>query len=93
MDPHIKVTKEETRADGYFPFLDTLVMPEPHNFLSTTVYRKPTHRDLYLQLDSHHNLVAIINVINTLTYRAKTVPPSPQLLKKEEGHLKQALQR
>ena len=47
--------------------------------------------DLYLQWDSHHNLAAKYSVINTLTHRAKTVCSSPQLLKEEEDHFRQAL--
>ena len=59
--------------------------------VTTTVYRKPTHTDVYLQWDSHHNLAAKLIVINTLTRRAKTVCFSSQLLKEEEDHLRQAL--
>ena len=65
IDPHIQSAVEDTRADGSIPFLATLVMPEPNNFLSTAVYRKPTHTDLNLQWDSDHNLAAKFNVINT----------------------------
>ena len=93
MDPHIRFTVEETGANGAFSFFDTLVMPEPDNSLKTTLHRKSTYTDLYLQWDSHNNLAANVNVINTLTYRAKTVCSGPQVLKREEEHLKQALQR
>ena len=36
------------------PFLDTLVIPQSEGGLMTTIYRKSTHTDQYLQLDSHH---------------------------------------
>ena len=39
-------------------FLDTLVSPGPNNTLTTTVYRKPTHTDQYLQWDSNHLISA-----------------------------------
>ena len=68
-------------------------MAKPDKSLITTVYRKPTHTDLYFQLDSHHNLAAKFTVINTLTHRAKTLCSNPQLLKEEEAHLRQALRR
>ena len=55
------------------------------------MYRKLTHTDLYLQWDSYHSLAAKYTVINTLTHRDKTVYSSPQLLKEEEDHLRQAL--
>ena len=91
LDPHIQFSSETSREDGSIPFLDTLVMPQSEKSLITTVYRKPMHTDLYLQWDSHHNLAAKYSVINTLTYRAKTVCSSPQLLKEEEDNLRQVL--
>ena len=48
-----------------------LVKPEADENLSITVYRKPTHRDQYLQWDSHHHLSAKFSAINTLTHRPK----------------------
>ena len=65
-------------------------MPQSDKSLITIVYRKPTHTDLYLQWDSHHNLDAKYSVINTLTHGSKTVCFSSQLLKEEE-HLRQVL--
>ena len=59
--------------------------------LSTSVYRKPTHTDLYLQWDSHHTLTSKYSVIGTLQHRANTICSNPQLLQKEEQHLKNAL--
>ena len=81
LDPHIQFTSETSREHGSIPFLDTLVMPQLENSLITTVYRKPTHTDLYLHWYSHNNLAARYSVINTLTQRAKTVCSNPQLLK------------
>ena len=47
--------------------------------------------DQYLQWDSHHHLSANYSVINTLTYRAKTIFNKPEFLQKEMEHLKKAL--
>ena len=91
LDSHIQFTTEATREDRSIPFLDTLMMLHPDNSLITTVYRKPTHTDLYLQWNSHQNMAVKFHVINTLTHRAKTVCSNIQLLKEEEDHLKQAL--
>ena len=55
-DPHIHFTIEDARANGFTPFLDALVIPQPDNSLITAVYRKLTHIDLYLQFDSVDNL-------------------------------------
>ena len=68
-------------------------MPQPNNSLLTSVYRKPTHTDLYLHWDSHHHLSAKFSVIKTLKHRAKTVCSNHHLLKEEEYHLNKALRR
>ena len=78
---HIKFTCEEVRDDGSMPFL------------STSVFRKPTHTDLYLQWDSHHTICSKYSVAGTLYHRAKMICSDPQLQKKEEDHLCQALQK
>ena len=91
MDPHIQFTTEDAKPDGSLPFLDTIVLPQPDNSLLTSVYRKPTHTDLYLQWDSHHQLSAKFSVINTLRHRARTVCSNNQLLKEEEVLLTRAL--
>ena len=91
MDPYIQFTTEDAKPDGSLPFLDILVQIQPDNSLLTSVYRKSTHTDLYLQWDSHHHLSAKYNVINTLRHRAKTVCSNHHLLKKEEDHLNRAL--
>ena len=93
IDDNIKFTCEESRDDGSIPFLDILIIPGSEGKLETTVYRKPTHTDLYLQWDSHHNIPAKYSVIGTLLHRAKTICSSPQHLQKEEQHLTSALKR
>ena len=56
IDQNIQFTKEDSRPDGSMPFLDILITPEEDGRLKTTVYRKPTHTDLYLQWDSNHTI-------------------------------------
>ena len=73
------------------PFLDILITPEEDGSLSTTVYRKPTCTDLYLQWDSHHTLTSNYSVIGTLHHRAQTICSKPQLLQQEENHLHNTL--
>ena len=75
------------------PFLDILVTPKEDGSLSTSVFRKPTHTDIYLQWNSQHTISSKYIVAGTLYYRAKTICSDPQLQKKEEEHLCQALQR
>ena len=74
-----------------FPSWTPLFKPEAGGKLSTTVYRKPTHTDQYLQWDSHHHLSAKFSVIHTLSHRAQTVCSNPELLHKEKTHLRNAL--
>ena len=73
------------------PFLDILVMPNEDGSLSATVYRKPTHTDLYLHWDSHHTIPSKYSVTGTLYHRAKTICSNPQLLKQVEDHLHRTL--
>ena len=80
VDPSIHFTTEEAKQDGSMPFLDILVTPQDDGTLTTSVYKKSTHTDLYIQWDSHHNLACKYNVINTLTHRAKAVCSNSRLL-------------
>ena len=93
MDPPTHFSIEGTKADGSISFLDTLVLPQSHNSVITSVYRNSPNTDIYLQWDSHHHLAAMFSVTNTLKHRAKTVCLNNQLLKEESIHLRQALMR
>ena len=83
LDPAITFTADGNQENGTIPFLDTLVKPEADNSLSISVYRKPTHTDQYLELDSHHKVAAKYSVIGTLNHGAKVVCTGPELLNKE----------
>ena len=93
IDPNIQFTSEDPKPEWSIPFLDTLVMPQPDGSIKTTVFRKPTHTDMYLHWGSYHHLSAKYSVINTLRHRAKTVCSTKQVLKEEEDHLYNALRR
>ena len=80
IDQQIQFTAEEPREDGAMPFLDILVTPRRDGSLSTTVYRKPTHTDLYLPWESHHPLSSKYSVIGTLQHRANTICSNPQVV-------------
>ena len=47
IDPHIKFTIEQPNEEGGIPFLDTFPKPQGEG-IAVSVYRKPTHRDRYL---------------------------------------------
>ena len=92
IDPNIQFTSDECREDGSMPFLDILITPREDGSLSTTVYRKPTHTDLYLQWGSNHTVSSKYSVVGALHHRPKTTCSSLELLQQED-HLKQALTR
>ena len=71
LEDNIKFTAETTKADGSMPFLDILVTPKSDGSLETTVYRKPTHTNQYLQWDSHHAITNKYSIISTFLHRAK----------------------
>ena len=93
IDPHIQFTSEDSKPDGSMPFLDMMITPTEDGRLSTTVYRKPTHTDMYLKWDSHHPISSKYSVVVTLHHRAKTICSSPHVLQKEEDHLSKVLTR
>ena len=93
IDPNIRFTSEDPKEDGSISFLDILIIPEEDGKLNTTVYRKPTHTDMYLHWDSHQNIPSKYSAVGTLYHRANTICSTPQHLQKEENHLNQALTR
>ena len=71
VDSNIQFTAEDPGPDGSLPFLDILITPNEEGRLETSVYRKPTHTDQYLQWDSHHPISSKYSVVGTLYHRAK----------------------
>ena len=90
IDPHIKFTIELPGTDGS-PFLDTLTKPTS-NSIESTVYRKPTHTDRYLDYNCNHPISAKLSVIYTVIHRAKQVGSTPEFLAKEMDNLRKVLQ-
>ena len=65
----------EHPKDGFLPYLDVLIHPD----LSTSIYRKPTHTNLYLKYNSSTPASTRRSVIQSLTRRAYNLC-SPQHL-------------
>ena len=57
IEPSIRFTFERENVEGCLPFLDVLLHHNNDGTLFTSVYRKPTHTDKYLNFDSHHPLM------------------------------------
>ena len=91
IDESVQFTAENTRADGAMPFMDTLVIPQNYGSLLTTVYRKPTHTNQYLQWDSHHAISAKYSVISTLFHRTKDVCSTKGQLEEDHTHIQKVL--
>ena len=90
IDPNIKFTIEPPNEQGAIPFLDTFPRPSGNKII-TSVYRKPTHTDRYLDFNSNHPKSAKRAVVRALTNRAKNVCSSPELLAEEMDHLGKVL--
>ena len=54
MNAHIKFMVKSPDSEGSIPFLDTKCSPNSNNTIHTTVYRKPTQTDRYLDWNSDH---------------------------------------
>ena len=89
IDPHIKFTTELPGTDG-LPFLDTLTKPTP-NSIESTVYRKCTHTDSFLDYNSNHPISAKLSVIHTFIH-SKQAFSTPEFHAKEMDHLHKVLQ-
>ena len=84
--PNIRFTCE-MEENGQLPFLDVLLRRHPDGTLGHSVYRKPTHTDLYLNGGSHHHPAQLNSVIKTLIHRAYSVSDR-ESLPEELKHLR-----
>ena len=91
MDDHIKFTMECPDKEGSIPFLDTKCTPNPYHSTHTTVYRKPTHTERYLDWNSNHPISPKRCVIQAHSHRAKMVCSTQELLAKEMDYLNKVL--
>ena len=89
IDTNIQFTSEESSEDGSMPFLDMLILPQEDGSFHTTIYRKPTHTDMYLQWDSQHPISSKYSVVGTLHHRASTVCSNTKLFNKKNNTYKQ----
>ena len=82
----LQYTIEHPTPDGSIPYLDVLI----HADKTTSVYRKPTHTNLYTHYSSSALQSSKDSVISSLTRRAHTIC-SPCHLEPEIQHIKQFL--
>lgn len=80
----------ELEENNSLAFLDVLVIRNPNNTLSHTVFRKHTHTDRYLNGNSHHHPTQLSTVGKSLFQRARGICDK-QHLDTELQHVKQVL--
>ena len=90
IDDHIQFTVEK-EENGCLPFLDSLLTRETDGSISTSVYRKKTHTDQYLQFSSHHPLAHKKSVVTTLFHRATALSSDMVERVKENRRVTRAL--
>ena len=77
----------EVEIDSKISFLDVLVMRDSNNNINTTVYRKSTNNDIYLNWESFAPNKWKWGTLKTLTKRAYHVCSSQELLQKELNYI------
>ena len=75
----MKFTKELEKS-GQLAFLEVNVQQLKDGFLATSVYKKPTHTERYLQYSSHHYVNQKVNV---LVHYSPEPTESYQIMKKD----------
>ena len=73
------------------PFLDVLLHHNNNGTVFTSVYRKPTHTDKYLNFDSHHPLMHKVVVVRTLVSKANALCSTSLSTQTEPNHIFSAL--
>ena len=71
--------------------MDTLITKESNGHITTSVYRKATHTNQYLQFSSHHPLQHKLSVPRTLLHRCDTLVSNARDKKTEMHNIKTAL--
>ena len=90
MEPSIQFTVE-VESEGKLPFLDVLLQWDPGGSISTTVYRKATHTDRYLNFKSHHPLAHKLAVVKMLHSRVGAICSDITTKDQETWLIRQAL--
>ena len=87
----IKFTNE-IEEDCSIPFLDILIHRNSESgAITTSVFRKKTHTDQYLNFSSHHPCHQKLGVVRTLFDRKDSLVTKVDELEKEDQHIRSAL--
>ena len=89
--PSIQFTVEK-ECNNSIAFLDTTTTRHSDGSITTSVYRKPTHTDKYLDYNSHHHQQHKRSVATTLLNRSNTIPTTEEEKLHETRHVLDTLQ-
>ena len=92
MDRNIAFTSEP-EIDGCLAFLDVKIHLNDDGSTRTSVYRKPTHTDQYLNGLSHHPLEHKRSVVRSLLNRAELIVSTEQDRRSEVNHIHKVLKQ
>ena len=73
--------------------LDILVKRNQDGTVTTTIFRKATHTDQYLNFTSHHPLHQKLGEVQSLINRKDTIVTDPGEKNKEETHIEADLKK
>ena len=89
--PNLKFTLE-IETNQQLPFLDVLVIKKANQF-ETTIYRKPTHTDLYMLYDSNQPRRYKLGLIKTLIIRIERICSTEDHKKEEISRIHKVLEQ
>ena len=90
IEPSIQFTVDrETNQE--IAFLDVSVDGQDNGQLANKVYRKATHTERYLALESHHPIAHKKAAVKSLTNRARNIPTTSHFRSKELKQVTSAL--
>ena len=87
--PFLRMETRRSRRTGNPHTMDQYQNFE--SYLTTSVYRKPTHTNQYLAYDSHHPQSVKRGIVKCLYERAKRLVTKPTVISKEKKHLSSVL--
>ena len=94
IDDGIKFMVEDTRPDGFKPFLNSPVRSEYDRSLTVSVHRKPTQRSIPpLVQRQHYSILAKCSGINILTHGTKVVSSNQKLHRIKGKHFRAGLHK
>lgn len=82
----IKFTFEK-ESERRLPFLDILISRKEDGNIVFSIYRKPTHTDRYITMDSHHSGEHKQSAFHSMVHRLLNIPMEEDDFKKEKQYI------